>query len=203
MKQALTAMTAAILFSTGSGIPVLAQGFVDAAGFRGAGGFGAGIGAAAGTSKAKQINSTSTSSSTKLNQVAGSKYLQANQLEKVGKLAEAAALLARYAAERQQLYGPGDTEVLKSYDRAAALALRAGKKADAEKYMRSALIVCQRTSGSASPEARQRMAKLGDTLPGVTAPETSPSSPTSPPENPVTKQDQAQAPKSDAAAAKP
>ena len=186
MKQGLHAVAAAMfisIFSTGA--PVLAQGFVDAAGLRGAGGFGAGVGAAAGTNKAKQLNSNSASTlKNKLGQSAGNKYQLATQMEKTGKLGEAAALFAAFAAERQQLYGPGDGEVLKSYDRAATLATRAGKKAEAEKYMRSALVVCQRTSGVGSPEVKQRMAKLGDTPPTVKTPETSatPTSTTAPSE---------------------
>lgn len=206
MRQALQAVATAMLFSICSGAPVLAQGFVDAAGLRGAGGFGAGIGAAYGTKQAKQVNATATSTIKTVNsrfaQAAGNKYLQAVQLEKNGKLAEAAALLAVFAAERQQLYGPGDNEVLKSYDRAAALATKAGRKADAEKYMRSALLVCQRTSGVGSPEVKQRMAKLGDTLP-VTKPAETGANSTSTPENSAVKPEASQSKPSETPAVKP
>lgn len=189
MKHGLQVVaTAMILSICCTGAPVLAQGFVDAAGLRGAGGFGAGVGAAAGTSKAKQLNSNSASTlKSKLGQSAGNKYLLATQMEKTGKLGEAAALFAAFAAERQQLYGPSDGEILKSYDRAASLATRAGKKAEAEKYMRSALTVCQRTSGVGSPEVKQRMEKLGETPPAVKTPETSamPTATTAPLERPT------------------
>ncbi|MDZ4836616.1 MAG: hypothetical protein SGJ27_22795 [Candidatus Melainabacteria bacterium] len=176
MKRALPAVVTALILS--QGVPASAQGIMDAAGLRGAGGFGAGVGAAFAGKKNSTSNSASALSSklnqaaragqkpspqsTAVNKIAENKYLAAVQMEKSGKLAEAAAMLAAFAAYRQQLYGAGDNEVLKSYDRAAALASKAGKQADAEKYRRNALAVCQRTSGSGSAQVRQRMEKLSD-----------------------------------------
>jgi len=160
MKHSISAALIVILISSSS-LAALAQGISEGASLWGAGGLGAGVGVAAGSKGTKNISTSAKALSDRLNRAAAQTYQQAVAKQKAGKHADAAKLMASYAAQRQRIYGVSDSAVVKSYDTAAAFASKAGLKSESEQYERKGLDVCTKRFGTESPVVKQREARLG------------------------------------------